>query len=81
MKINWKAILGAVSLSVGSLVGGYYLGAKNATEDILDTLTLGCMRGTLMQLPNGEVVVCGPIRYQPEQQQKSLQWGLDKDVA
>ena len=78
MNMKWKRIAVLLGASIASMVGGYYLGAKNATESILDTLTLGCTRGALLQLPNGEVVGCAPIRNQPEQQQKSLQWGLDK---
>jgi len=81
MKINWKSVAVAASLSVGSLVGGYYLGGKNATEELVDALQSTCGRSeTLMQFPDGSIAACIPLRQSPKTEEKFLRRGLDKSL-
>jgi len=79
MKINWKTVAMATSLSAASLVGGYYLGGKNATEELIDALQSTCGRSeTLMQFPDGSLAACIPLRQAPSAEEKYLRRELDK---
>lgn len=76
----WPRILGLLSLSLACLGGGYWVGKTKASSDLVDALQSTCGRaGTLMQFPDGSVAACGPIRMQPELENK-FSTALDKLV-
>ena len=58
--------------------GGYILGKKNATAELLDTLEMVCTRGdVLMEFPSGRKAVCLPVKLSPKTEEK-FQIPLDK---
>lgn len=81
MEINLKKlglITASVVVSVGSLVGSYHLGAKNATQEIVDGLTELCTRRAIIEAPDGRRFACFGIPHDgavPQQQQQNRDRG------
>lgn len=77
MEINLKKlgfITAAVVVSAGSLVGSYHLGAKNATQEVVDGLTELCTRRAIIEAPDGRRFACFGIPNDgavPQQQPQS----------
>jgi hypothetical protein len=63
-------ILASISLLVGVGYAGYWYGQKKAAEEIVGFFSMACMRGALVETPDGQHFMCMPAKVGQQEKKK-----------
>lgn len=63
-------IIASLSLSLGLGYAGYWYGQKKATEEIIGFFSMACMRGALVETPDGQHFMCMPAAVGKQEKKK-----------